>query len=684
MGDTISKHKISVAVIGCGKMGIKHIRAVALQDEAELVAVSDPLAESDMLMKILPPGARIFRDTEEMISECRPAVIHICTPPASHARLAAVALESGIHVLVEKPFTQRAEDAVSLIALAARKNLKICAGHQLLYEKPTVDAAKALPLIGRIVHVESHFSFRPSRKSGDSTRPMSPEEQLLDILPHPVYTLLHFLGAGNPGGEGVEILSVTAQPEGDVLAILRRGGVTGILFVTLNGRPVESYLKIVGTNGSLHADFVHGLLVKLPGPGSSAVSIVLSPFSSARQMCTGALNGLAELIRTRRKGIYPGLSELISSFHRSILGGGPSPMTPSSIVDTVTVCDAVGERLKSAVAHHEAGVADALLEEERSLPPLRGDRGTVLLSGGTGFLGKKVAAELRRGGWAVRVPTRRVPAPSDRVAGVEYVEADLGAGVLTDLLSGVRAVVHGAAETAGKKAAHVRNTIDVTRNLLEATSTAGADVFVHISSIAVLKSGKDVKGPIDEETPVDTGNEERGPYVWGKAEAERFVRDFPRKPGFRSAVIRLGPLVDFSAFEPPGRLGREVGRRFVCMGSNGSRMAICGVDTAASVIRYYLEDFGKAPPVLNLVEPDPPTRRDLVRRIISRRPDLKPLVVPTFAIRLLSPLLKLIQRLMLPGRKPIDIYAAFASEKYETALAEKIIAQAGAMPRVGV
>ncbi|RJP20776.1 MAG: NAD-dependent epimerase/dehydratase family protein [Deltaproteobacteria bacterium] len=670
--------KLRVAVIGCGKMGIKHVRAVALQEGAELVAVSDPLAETGPLMKILPPGTRIFRDTERMIRDCRPEIVHICTPPSSHASLARMALESGIHVLVEKPFAMKKEDAVALAGLAAEKDLKICAGHQLLFEKPAIDAEKALHLIGRIVHVESHFSFRPVRKSAGSSRPMTPEEQLLDILPHPVYTLLRFLGGGGGGtGEGPEIRAVTVRPEGDVHAILERGNATGILVVTLNGRPVESYLKIVGTNGSLLADFVHGSLVKLPGPGSSAVSIVLSPYSSARQTFTGAVHGLAELINTRRKGVYPGLTELVMSFYRWIAGEGPPPMTPASIVETVSVCDAVGERLLSAVADREASVADALLEEERSLPPLRDARNTILLSGGTGFLGKAVAVKLRMAGWRVRVPTRRSPPSSARVPGVEYVEADLGAEVPPALLSGVRAVVHGAAETAGNKEAHVRNTVDLTRNLLEASQAAGVEMFIHISSLAVLKTGKDIKGPIDEETPLDAGNEGRGPYVWGKAEAERIVRAFPQTPGFRTAVIRLGPLVDFSAFEPPGRLGREVGRRFVCMGSYGSRMAVCDVYTAARVIRYYLEDFGNAPPVLNLVEPDPPTRRDLVKRFLAVRPDLKPLVVPTFAVSLASPLLKVLQRLILRGRKPIDIRSAFASEQYRTALAETIISRAG-------
>jgi hypothetical protein len=47
---------------------------------------------------------------------------------------------------------------------------------------------------------------------------------------------------------------------------------------------VESYLRIVGTNGSLFADFIRGITVALPGPGTSGVSKVLNPYSQAWQI----------------------------------------------------------------------------------------------------------------------------------------------------------------------------------------------------------------------------------------------------------------------------------------------------------------------------------------------------------------------------------------------------------------
>ena len=56
-------------------------------------------------------------------------------------------------------------------------------------------------------------------------------------------------------------------------------------------------------------------------------------------------------------------------------------------------------------------------------------RGTVLLTGGTGTLGRPTALALQEAGWHVRVPVRRELSASQRLPGVEYVRADLGAEV---------------------------------------------------------------------------------------------------------------------------------------------------------------------------------------------------------------------------------------------------------------
>jgi predicted dehydrogenase len=121
-------------------------------------------------------------------------------------------------------------------------------------------------MLGRIVHIESYFSFKPVRRSRDGRSTISPLDQLVDILPHPVYLLLHFLNKKSSEEEvPVQICALEVRTAGSVHGILRSNDVTGSLTVTLEGRPIESYIKVVGTNGCLFADFVRGTLTLLPG-----------------------------------------------------------------------------------------------------------------------------------------------------------------------------------------------------------------------------------------------------------------------------------------------------------------------------------------------------------------------------------------------------------------------------------
>ncbi len=243
-------------------------------------------------------------------------------------------------------------------------------------------------------------------------------------------------------------------------------------------------------------------------------------------------------------------------------------------------------------------------------------------------------------------------------------------------MQGVEVVVHSAAETAGGKADHQRNSVDATRHLIESAARAGVKRIIHISSLAVLKTSREVGRALDEAAPVDAGSLARGPYVWGKAESELLARRLGKELQLQVKVIRPGPLVEYAAYHPPGRLGRELGPLFVAMGPKRGALSVCDVSTAARVIRSYLEDFDQAPEVLNLVEAPPPSRRELLARYLSDRPDLRAIWFPAFLLRALSGPLKLVQRIALGARQPIDVAAAFASERYQTDLAARTIARA--------
>jgi hypothetical protein len=120
---------------------------------------------------------------------------------------------------------------------------------------------------------------------------------------------------------------------------------------------------------------------------------------------------------------------------------------------------------------------------------------------------------------------------------------------------------------------------------------------------------------------------------------------------------------------------------FVGIGPRNGALSVCDVTTAAKVVRLYLEDFNAAPPMLNMVEAPPPTRRELIERYKHDRPDLRVFWFPAWLLRALSGPLKPLQRFAMGSKEPVDVAAAFASERYVTDLAAQVIARAEAMAK---
>lgn len=669
------QNKPKVAVFGCGRMGLHHVKAISVVGVGDLVGVADPHAEESVVRASLPATVKFYTDPAMLLRELKPDIVHIVTPPETHVEMAKLALAHGAHVYVEKPFALSSETARAIVDFAREKGLKVCAGHQVLFQHSGQHYREHMPVLRKVVQIESYFSFKTVRRVSGGL--MSPVEQLVDILPHPIYLMLDAFDASAPDvvAAPTELCALEVDAEGEVRALLKRDGTMAMLTVTLRGRPIESYLRIVGMNGSLWVDFVLSGITRLLGPGASAISAVFNPFIRARQIVSGTVANVYRML-TRKHKSYAGLAELIEAFHRSVAESRASPVSPYAIVETVRLCELIGKHLEAAADAAERNAVEQLNAAEAKLPPPDRQRGGVLVTGGTGFLGRVLVDELRGLGWPVRVVARRLPSAATRVAGVEYVLGDVGATLPDSIFKDISVIAHLAAETYGGQEAHERNTIGATRILLEAAAKHGIKQFLHTSSIAVLKPSRRFGGALREDSPVDAGNLGRGPYVWGKAEAEHMVTEFCKTHAIGQRQIRLGPLVDFENFTAPGRLGREVGPLYVAMGIPGSRLSVCDVKTASNVIRHYIEAFDKVPTMLNLVESPQPTRGGLVKRLRASRPDLGLLWLPLSVVWVLSAILKLVLRLLNPGQKPLDLYSAFVSERYDSSLAAKVIENA--------
>ena len=647
---------LRVALVGGGKMAEHHARAIAATAEAAaLVAVADPSEASRAAITRIAPTARGYASFQELLAAEHPDVVHVVTPLDTHFELARQALGAGCHVYVEKPVVEQGFEIAELIDLARSKRRSLCAGHQLLFEEPARRALELLPAIGRVCHIESYFAFRPSRRTAAGRVALRADLQLLDVLPHPVYLLLHFLEAASPGMTDTGSMSVSVGNDGTVHGILKRGQVSGALLVTLTGRPVDSYVRIVGSNGTIHADFVRGTVQRQIGPGSSAIDKVLAPYRIARQLILGTTGSLFRRVAKRQRS-YPGLTELFDAFYSTIRLGTPAPISDATIRETVRVCEQVSSAIGSLAAATQPVTVKAVGP-------------SVLLTGGTGFLGRAVARELVALGCQVRVIARRAPAPWDRTAGVEYRVGDLGAAAMAEALSGVDIAIHAAAETAGGWQEHEANSIRATELLLRSAATAGVRRVIHVSSLAVLSSAG---GRIDERTPLLADSRSAGPYAWGKLESERLAERLAPELGIEVRVVRPGAIVDYASFDPPGRLGKRIGNIFVAVGSPRDQMGVVGLELASRMLAQLAVHFDQAPATLNLLDPVPPRKSALIARLRRTNPDLTVFWLPMWVLKPLSLAAIALQKLIRPRSKAIDVATVFRVDRYDPGLAASL------------
>lgn len=105
------------------------------------------------------PEAEIVKDFKDLCNDNEIELIIVTTPDHLHFPFAKMALESGKHVVVEKPFTQSYEQALELIELAEKKQLILSVFQNRRWDGDflTVQDIVKKEMLGRLVDYEAHF-----------------------------------------------------------------------------------------------------------------------------------------------------------------------------------------------------------------------------------------------------------------------------------------------------------------------------------------------------------------------------------------------------------------------------------------------------------------------------------------------------------------------------------------------
>ena len=133
------KSRIRFAVVGCGHIGKRHIEMIQRNPEAELVATCDILPPEQLNLSSLTNSCSHFIDLADLLSSnIQFDVLNICTPNGLHASMAVKALDTGHHVVIEKPMALNTEEAEKVLVTAERQAKQVFCVMQNRYSPPSV------------------------------------------------------------------------------------------------------------------------------------------------------------------------------------------------------------------------------------------------------------------------------------------------------------------------------------------------------------------------------------------------------------------------------------------------------------------------------------------------------------------------------------------------------------------
>ncbi|QLR43102.1 oxidoreductase [Enterobacter sp. RHBSTW-00994] len=191
----VNSKTINVALIGYGFVG-KTFHAPLIQsvDGLKLAVVS---SRDEEKVKRDIPDVIVVASPEEAIQHPDVDLVVIASPNATHAPLATLALHSGKHVVVDKPFTLDMQEARNLIALAEEKQLLLSVFHNRRWDSDFLGIKQVIEqgLIGKVKHFESHIDrFRPEVRVRWREQNVPGSGLWFDLGPHLIDQTLELFG----------------------------------------------------------------------------------------------------------------------------------------------------------------------------------------------------------------------------------------------------------------------------------------------------------------------------------------------------------------------------------------------------------------------------------------------------------------------------------------------------------
>ena len=591
------KTKWKVGLLGAGYISEAHARALRTNENVDLYAICDlAIGKAEKVAKAFDIP-HVYSSLQDLL-QSDVEVVHVLLPPDAHFATARQILEAGRHVFLEKPMGVNATECQQLVELADRKEVKLGVNHNFLflraYEKMRLHARNGT--LGKLDQVTINWLFPLGLiKFGpfDNWILREPQNIFLELGPHLVAFLLDLVGPLDK--VFTDVFKPIDLPGG--ARTYRRWHIHGRSAgcgIDLNLSVLPGFSdRTISVRGhaataTCHYDRDIYCLDEPSGAGVHFDSL-LATESIAFQYAQAGLSNFIRSVSgklTKRPSADPyfeSIERSVATFYTGLAGELDPRLDGRFGLMVIQTCERIIEH-----AHFEA--PDNHGHSWSVLPPQR--QPTVLVIGGTGFIGKYLVAALVKRGLGVRVVTRGIGAGQIALAElpVELMQGNPADPAFLDTaLEGIDVVYH-LAKTDGKNW-HDYYTQDVlvTKNIAERALAHGIKRFVYTGTIDSYYSA-DANEVITSDTPLDPKIDSRNLYARSKAACEELLTELYKTRNLPLVIFRPGIVIGKGC--PPAHWGVgmfESETRVQFWGDGSNKLPLVLVEDVAEALALALD-----------------------------------------------------------------------------------------------
>ena len=532
---------LRTGIIGAGFIATWHADTIKALPGVDLVAVCDMSAgAAEALASGI--GAKAYTDFEKMIAEEKLDAVHILTPPDSHSDIAVKCAAAGVHCFVEKPVGVSAEQTATMVQAGRDADRLMAAGHNFLglpgYQR--LKTAAQSGDLGRISTAEINWYFPlPPLRSGPFGLWLlrEPGNLLVEVGPHLFAFAIDLFGAVEI--KHVELSKPITLPGNETRhqgwRILARSGDVDVTFnISLVETVDDRSVVLRGSAAQARFDYAaDALVIRHENTADLVVNPLRTQMTQAWQhFREGTVNFGRQLTSLNRKSPY-GLSfkGAIGSFYDSLRNG--KPLDPRFDMQTAQV---VMQSIDDALA--------MLSPPKVPARPKGKAKPTVMVIGGTGFIGRALTRDLVARGHDVRVVSRGRTGPFADIANhVETVSVSMhDTEGLAQVMQGIDTVYNLAKSTDRTWDDALVNDVGVTVGVAEAALKAGVRRLVYTGTIASYDMS-DPHATITEDTGYADDMRDRNIYARSKAECEKRLLEMHADQNLPVVIARPGIVV---------------------------------------------------------------------------------------------------------------------------------------------